>query len=227
MFTKFIITGTSSGVGKGTALELLGKDREVVGVSSSNAIDLKLKAHNNYKHLALDLDKVDAVLDIDIDDLVSTEDSICLILNAAQFSFDNSLGINIYDARKMFNINFFSSVALVNLFRDNLKRVIFINSISGLNSQANQSMYSSSKHALQAYSEILSKESVDFDFDVMSFNPGGINTPLWDEFQSDVNRSEFLSIKTVVSTIVFLSNLPSNTYVKNFTLLPQSDVIAN
>jgi hypothetical protein len=36
-------------------------------------------------------------------------------------------------------------------------------------------------HALQAYSELLAKDSVGKSFDVMSVNPGGIDTALWED----------------------------------------------
>jgi hypothetical protein len=64
-------------------------------------------------------------------------------------------------------------------------------------------------------------------FDVMSFNPGGMKTPLWDKIDNTVDQSQFLEIKTVVATVRFLSNLPINTYIKSFTLLPSSDVLSN
>jgi short-subunit dehydrogenase len=227
MYNKFIITGTSSGLGQGLAYDLLNDDENVVGISSSDIKNKYLVDNQYYDHIALDLNDLVTISNLDISKFVLPSDEICLIINAAHFSFDESLSIEIDDSNRMFNINYHSAVSLIKLLKNNLKRVIFINSISGLNSQLNQSQYSASKHALQAYSEVLAKESVTLDFDVMSLNPGGMKTPLWDKIDQSVSQSNFLEIETVVNTVRFLSNLPINTYIKNFILLPSSDVLGN
>jgi short-subunit dehydrogenase len=227
MFNKFIITGTSSGLGEGIALALLDSDENVVGISSSDIKNKYLVDNQSYDHIALDLNDLNAITSLDISKLVLPSDRVCLIINAAQFSFDDSMSIDIESSNRIFNINYHSAISLIKLYKNNLKRVIFINSISGLNSQLNQSQYSASKHALQAYSEVLAKESIYLDFDVMSINPGGMKTPLWDKIDNNVDQSQFLNIETVVNTVTFLSKLPSNTYVKNFILLPKSDVLSN
>jgi len=227
MYNKFVITGTSSGLGEGLAYDLLNSEGNVIGISSSAIKSKSLVDNECYDHIVLDLNDLNSITSLDISKLVLPSDKICLIINAAQFSFDDSMSIEMESSNRMFNINYHSAVSLIKLFKNNLKRVIFINSISGINSQLNQSQYSASKHALQAYSEVLAKESVALDFDVMSLNPGGMKTPLWGKIDTSVDQSKFLEIETVVSTIKFLSSLPSNTYIKNFIFLPSSDVLNN
>ena len=227
MYNKFVITGTSSGLGEGLAYELLNFGGNVIGISTSDIKNEFLSDNQCYDHIALDLNDLNSITSLDISKLVLPSDEVCLIINAAQFSFDDSMSIEMDTANMMFNINYHSAVSLIKLLKNNLKRVIFINSISGLNSQLNQSQYSASKHALQAYSEVLAKESVALDFDVMSLNPGGMKTPLWGKIDTSVDQSKFLEIETVVATVRFLANLPINTYIKNFTLLPSSDVMNN
>jgi short-subunit dehydrogenase len=227
MFNKFVITGTSSGLGEGIAVDLLNADENVIGISSSVAKSKYLIDNQCYDHVVLDLNDLNAIVSLDISKLIFPSDKICLIINAAQFSFDDSLSIEINSAITLFNVNYHSAVSLIKLFNKNLKRVIFINSISGLNSQIHQSQYSASKHALQAYSEVLAKESVGLGFDVMSLNPGGMKTPLWNKIENSVDVAQFLEIETVVRTVRFLSSLPVNTYIKNFTLLPGPDVMNN
>ena len=227
MFDKFVITGTSSGLGRGLASDLSKSGMNVTGISSSDINIKELINNQSYDHLTLDLNNLDSIAREDISKIVMPSDKVCLIINAAKFAFDDSVFIDTKAANQIFNINYHSAVILIRLFKKNLKRVIFVNSISGLNSQANQSQYSASKHALQAYSEVLAKESISLDFDVMSINPGGIKTPLWSKIHNHIDQSNFLEVETVVSTIKFLITLPANTYVKNLTLLPCSDVMNN
>jgi len=227
MYSKYLITGTSSGLGEGLAIDLINNNESVIGISTSDITNKELINKTNYKHLFVDLSDLTAVASIEISEIISPSDKICLIINAAQFTFDDSLSIDSEKAIKLFNINYHSTVALIKRLKGNLNRVIFINSISGLNSQKNQSQYSASKHALQAYSEVLAKESITLEFDVMSINPGGMDTPLWSKVDINVDRTSFLQIDTVVATVKFMSRLPYKTYIKKFSLLPSADVLNN
>lgn len=227
MSIKYLITGTSSGLGEGIALSLINEGKNVIGISTSTILNNELITSLFYKHLEIDLNDLMTLASLDVSENISPADKVFLIINAAQFSFDDSMSIESEASKKLFNINYHSAVMLIRLFKARLKRVIFINSISGINSQFNQSQYSASKHALQAYSEVLAKESVMLDFDVMSINPGGMKTPLWGKIDNDVDQSSFLRIDTVVDAVRFMCELPDNTYIKSFSLLPSSDVLNN
>tara|TARA_R110001583_G_scaffold111063_2_gene260130 strand:+ start:6355 stop:7035 length:681 start_codon:yes stop_codon:yes gene_type:complete len=225
--TKYLITGTSSGLGEGIALKLVKEQKKVIGISTSDKINNELLESKFYHHLTLDLSDLKKLASLDISSIFSEIDKVCLIINAGKFSFDDSTSIKYDTTEQMFNVNYHSAVMLIKLVKLNLERVIFINSISGINSQFNQSQYSASKHALQAYSEVLAKESVALKFDVMSLNPGGMRTPLWDKVLIEVDQTSFLEVDTVVETVLFLCALPPNTYIKNLILLPSSDVMYN
>lgn len=227
MMTKYLITGTSSGLGEGIALKLIKEKKNVIGISTSNVVNNELLESAFYHHLTLDLSDLKKLASLDMSSIFSDSDKVCLIINAGQFSFDDSISIKLDIAERMFNVNYHSAVVLIKLAKMHLERVIFINSISGINSQFNQSQYSASKHALQAYSEVLAKESVALDFDVMSLNPGGMRTPLWGKLLNDVDQTSFLEVDTVAETVLFLCALPPNTYIKNLILLPSSDVCNN
>jgi short-subunit dehydrogenase len=227
MFNKYLVTGTSSGLGEGLAIDLINNDENVIGLSTSAIENVEIINSPSYKHLTIDLSDLISVANIDFSDIILPSDKVCLIINAAQFTFDDSSSVISDAAIKLFNINYHSAVALIKLLKGNLKRVIFINSISGLNPQLNQSQYSASKHALQAYSEVLAKESIALGFDVMSLNPGGMDTPLWSKVNNNIDRTTFLQIDTVVATVKFMSRLPYKTYINKFSLLPSSDVLNN
>jgi len=222
----FVITGTSSGVGKGLAERLIKGNKRVIGISSSENMVTELTTNSHYTHLSIDL-KTNDSLNIDLEMLLAQTDRVYLILNAAQFSFDSSLDINISLMKEIFNVNFFSAVELVKKLKPWLNRVIFVNSISGLNPQINQSVYSSSKHSLQAYSKILAKESQLLEFDVMSINPGGIKSTLWSKVQKKVDTKDFINVETIVDVIEFMLSMPKKTYIPNFTILPASDIENN
>ena len=153
--------------------------------------------------------------------------SITLVLNAAKFHYEEPGNEKIKLAKEIFNTNYFGAINIIQKCTlKKLKRVLFINSVAGLESQKAQAQYSSSKHALQAYSEILAKKSVGMNFDVMSINPGGINTELWKD-NSILDKkivNGFLNPEVLAKLICNLIDLPNNTYIKSFNILPEHDV---
>jgi len=101
-----------------------------------------------------------------------------------------------------------------------------VNSVAGVTAQFGQAQYSASKHALQAYSESLAKLSVGRGFDVMSINPGGLNTELWqneDVLDPSVTDT-FIKPGDLAELICSFLRLPPKTYIRTAVILPEHDV---
>jgi len=143
------------------------------------------------------------------------------------FDYHAESETDIISAKEMFNINYFSCISLINRFiKRGLTRVFFMNSISGIIPQVGQGQYSASKHALQAYSEVLAKASVNNGFDVMNINPCGINSKLWKKtkiLNNDVTE-KFLDPKCLAKVVSTLLSLPKETYIRSMVILPMNDV---
>ncbi len=83
------------------------------------------------------------------------------------------------------DVNFFGAVALTQkllpLIRRSQGRVINISSLAGLTCGGGGTIYSSSKYALEAFTDGLRKEMRPLGVAVVSINPGFIKTPILDK----------------------------------------------
>ena len=70
-------------------------------------------------------------------------------------------------------------------------KIINIGSISGKRSYPFVAPYSSSKHALEGFSDALRRELLLHDIDVVLIEPGPIKTPIWDKVP-DIEKNPFL-----------------------------------
>lgn len=221
---NYILTGCSSGLGYEIARDLLDANLDVVGLSRSTGKASSLIGYERFEHISCDL-RNDAYLS-EIDHLMDGRE-ICIIINAAQFRYEGAKPLSLNDSREVFDVNYFSAVSLVEKFKcQGLKRVLFVNSVAGKVAQQGQAQYSASKHALQAYSEALSKYSVGKDFDVMTINPGGIDTELWsgEEVLEKAVTDTFIQPTVLSGLICAFLRLPHKTYIKSAIILPEHDV---
>jgi len=225
--TRYIVTGSSSGLGFEIAKRLVLAGKNVLGISRTRGKSDNLLRHDNFSLYQCDLS-----LDSDFEAVGSliecgNDNEIILVLNAGVFDYQTESETNIISAKEMFNINYFSAISLINRFvQRGLTRVFFVNSISGIIPQSGQGQYSASKHALQAYSEVLAKESIHQGFDVMTINPGGINSELWQKtniLDNDVTE-KFLDPEDLANVICTLLSLPKETYIRSMIILPRHDV---
>jgi short-subunit dehydrogenase len=220
----YIITGCSSGLGYSITKQLLKKDLSVIGLSRSVGKCGSFIEFDNFKHFSVDLAEE---LDFTDLDYLLDGDEIRIIINAAHFQFEGDKFLNPERSKSIFNVNYFSAVALVEKFKDRgLKRVLFVNSVAGKVAQQGQAQYSASKHALQAYSETLSKYSVGKGFDVMTINPGGIDTELWsgEEILEKAVTDTFIQPTVLSDLICSLLMLPYKTYIQSAVILPEYDI---
>lgn len=222
---KYVITGTSSGLGFEIA-SILVQQGSVIGISRSLGKAAKLLSAADFTHIECDLkfsDQRSIESTFNQIEELSSSDEIVLILNAAEFymgverlDFDSTEG--------MMRLNFTSQVELLKrMLALKLRRIMVINSVSGLIGQAEQEEYSASKHALMGYVKSLAKSTKECDFDIMCINPGGIETELW-KGVGNVNVSDFIDPKILAHLCVTLINLQQRLYITNLTILPPSDL---
>lgn len=223
---RYIVTGCSSGLGHEITDQLLLNKHEVIGLSRNLGKASSFKNNKNFTHFSYDFS-----LNENFEELESFFDNnkgrVSIVINAGMFDYEGDELAELGRSREVFNVNYFSAVTLVKMFIErDLSRVLFINSISGMSPQPGQGQYSASKHALQAYSETLAKFSVGRDFDVMSINPGGINSELWDNTDLLTKKitDKFIQPKSLAKLVYSFLELPPKTYIKYAAILPEHDV---
>ena len=223
---KYVITGTSSGLGFALAMRLVNYGH-VIGVSRSIGMSKVLLSETNFSYIEHDLSVVSCSESCNelVDKLKRAlgDDVFTIVFNAASFhSGQNRL--NVHELARIFDINLFSAM---NLLRDlqlkGLRRILFVNSVSGIIGQDLQHEYVASKHALMGYARSISKSAKHSNYDVMSINPGGMKTALWKNHR-DIDCSDFLEPQVVADVCIALLTIPQRTFIDNMVILPPCDV---
>lgn len=152
---KVVISGTSSGIGKATALLFLEKGYLVYGIDrNKSAID-----NPNYTHYMKDIrdSNLPEVKDVDV-----------IVANAG-----------VQDENDAISINLMGTINFINKYQDsnNLKSILLIASSSARNG-AEFPLYSTSKGGVVSYMKNLALNMAKRKVTVNSISPGGVITPL-------------------------------------------------
>ncbi|MEP7146993.1 MAG: SDR family NAD(P)-dependent oxidoreductase [bacterium] len=226
----YFITGTSRGIGKALADELLqNKDNFVYGISRSKTID-----KDNYFHYLIDLSGVNKVKNFKFFDL-EKPDSITLINNSASIGEIIHVGkATQEEIINNYNINIVSPALLINSFlkkyqSSKCRRIIMnISSGAAKSPVESWSTYCASKSALAMLSEVVDLEQklnhpADPVF-IFSVAPGIVDTQAQriirstpSENFSKVNRfiefkdnNELSDPKDVAKKLLLILNSPEN-----------------
>ncbi|MFK9093526.1 SDR family oxidoreductase [Bacillus salipaludis] len=185
-----IVTGASSGFGLLCAIELAISGFTVIATMRDVKKAKRLIKAAKEKEVAeflsiqqLDVTSTDSI--IQFDTTLSDYPSIDVLVNNAGFAlggFSEELSIEEY--RRQFETNFFGVIAVTNAVLPFMRakrhgRIINMSSISGRMGFPGLSAYTSSKHALEGYSESLRLELNPFGIDVSLVEPGSYQTNIW------------------------------------------------
>ncbi len=185
----FYITGTSKGLGKSLALNLLSdKENFVYGLSRTKTIN-----HKNYNHISIDLDKLEDVAKFNFV-LPNNAKKIVLINNAGVIGEIKKVGNrNTQDIISTFNINTTAPSILMNKFisefqqQDIEKIILNISSGAGRHTIESWAAYCASKSALDMYSQVIYDEQKHFKKEtavkIYSIAPGIVDTPMQDQIR--------------------------------------------
>jgi len=114
---NFLITGATSGIGKGISLDLLKQGSLVIGVGRDGSkIKNELLSNPNFIFVSLDLNKIEEIENV-ITDCVNSHGKLDGIVNCAGIEETIPLKIYNYDKIKsIFDINVFASVEILRVF---------------------------------------------------------------------------------------------------------------
>lgn len=202
-----LITGVSSGIGESIADELLSADEFIVIGSVRNIDDAKIlkDKYKNFYEVIFDVTNKDAILKgkIEVEKILKENNSYlsCLINNAGIAVGGPVRYLDVDFFRHQFEVNFFGLIEVTKIFLDLLidsnkykmkNKIINIGSISGKRSYPFVAPYTSSKHALEGFSDSLRRELMIHELDVILLEPGPIKTPIWDKVP-DIEKNPFLN----------------------------------
>ena len=147
-----------------------------------------------------------------------------LINNSAVFEYVSFNKTPVQTIDKIIDINLKGTMYVtknaLHLMNKN-SRIIFINSVAGLEELENQSIYCASKYGLTAFAGVLGKELRGESIKVTSIHPGGINTPMWDsnkDFHDDLTK--LIDPQQIADMITFICNSQQNIVYKSIKMFP-------
>lgn len=184
---KVLITGSSSGIGKTIAYELIEAGYQVFRtgrkqINCVNYLNIDLSSLENVKILYDFVKENFGEIDV-------------LINNAGGYLYSPIEKTTKEDIINLFNTNFLSHYYLTSLIAPDMKknnwgRIINIASISGVVGESNASLYSASKSAYYGFSKALALELAQNNITVNSISPGWVETPLTENALSDKEKEE-------------------------------------
>ena len=214
-----IITGGSTGIGKHVGI-LLSQNQYNVILISRNKKNLELvkkeitNSGNTCQIIVADVSKK---TDLDKFFLKIKEiDNIDILINNAGIGIFNKLeniSCEEWDIQMDTNLKgaFLITQGVVPKMIKNRKgKIIFINSVAGLNPYPFSSVYVASKYGLKGLSSSLREELREHNIKVISIHPGAVDTPFWNNINVDFPRNEMLSAKDVSISIVNAILAPNN-----------------
>jgi NAD(P)-dependent dehydrogenase (short-subunit alcohol dehydrogenase family) len=188
-----VVTGTSTGIGWGTAKVLIGHGFRVFGSVRKTADAERLAAEFGpaFVPLVFDVTDEDAVgsAAARVGDALAGEKLFGLVNNAGIAVAGPLLELPLDDFRHQIDTNLTGVVIATKAFAPLLGtdrtrqgasgRIVNISSVGGRNAMPFLSPYSASKFALEGLSEGLRRELLPFGIDVIVVAPGAVATPIW------------------------------------------------
>ena len=193
---KVLITGASKGIGKEIAKVFLSNGYEVYGTSREpDKIEDKIP---DVKYVQLELADEQSIENC----FKIVKDVDILINNAGQSQLGSVESIDMDKFEKLFQINLFGMIKLTKLFLPNMRKrktgvIVNIGSLGGRFALPYFSSYSSSKYAVQGYTQCLRYELAQFGIKVILIEPNDIKTSITPEFFSKP-QTEYSAIENKV-----------------------------
>ena len=215
-----LITGASRGIGETIALELgrrgfdlalVGRDRESLEEIAGKAEGAGSTAGEGIKThcIVADLSKVEAAKGI-VEETAKALGGIDVLVNCAGVPQNGPFtDVTPEEWDKVFAVNarapfFICQAALPYLKASQKPIVINISSVVGFKGYANQSVYSSSKHALAGFTQVFAKEVQPFGIRVHLISPGAVATEMVRKMRPDINPSELIQPEEIAEIVRFL-----------------------
>ena len=213
---KIVITGVSTGIGYSSAKVLCNSGYMVFGSvrNQKDANRLSLELGNNFHPLIFDVTNKEKIISEYEKVKNSLQEGECIsgLINNAGIALGGPVSlIDTEVFRKQFDVNFFGLIDVTKIFLPLLGikkgskskgKIINISSVSGKRAYPFVAPYSSSKFALEAFSDSLRRELIIYGIDVILIEPGPIKTAIWDK-TPDPNKNQFIGTDYESSLKIF------------------------
>lgn len=219
-----LVTGASRGIGKAIVLELarLGYDLAIVG---RNRASLEKVAEEvagvRAVPIEADLAKAESAGAI-VEQTIRAFGGIDVLINCAGIPQKGPfMEVTPEQWNAVFAVNarapfFLCQAALPYLKQSSKPVVINISSVVGFKGYIQQSVYSSSKHALAGFTKVFAKEVQPFGIRVHLISPGGVATEMVTKMRPDIDPSELIQPEEIAEIVRFLLTRKGNGTLDEF-----------
>lgn len=199
---KVLITGSGTGFGHEVAMRLAEKGFDVIAAVEIYAQVQTLKRQAAARKVTLQVEKLD-VADAG-DRRKALEGNVEILVNNAGILEGGSvLDIPAVNMRREFEVNVIGPLLLTQgiakqMVKRGERRIVWVSSREGLNTNPFTGIYSASKHAVEAIAETMSLELQEFGIEVATVNPGPFLTGFndrgfetWRSWEDDASERLF------------------------------------
>lgn len=186
-----IVTGSNSGIGYATALDLGRRGYKVWAAMRGLEKGAELKAEADREGVSLELLQLDvndwASMENAVRTVLDTDGKIDVLVNNAGIGAGGPLEfVGEAELRAVMETNFFGAYRLMQLVVPGMRErsagaIINITSVAGFFGNPIQSAYCASKFALEGASHALAGELAPFKVRVVCIEPGVVKTPIFDK----------------------------------------------
>jgi NAD(P)-dependent dehydrogenase (short-subunit alcohol dehydrogenase family) len=197
-----VITGASTGIGRGAVKVLIGRGWRVFAGVRKSADAASLRQEFGAKVVPLVFDVTDGMgvrsAAAEVRKQLAGRTLKGLVNNAGMGIGGPLMHQPIDEIRRVLEVNVLGPVRVAQAFLPQLGadqslsggpgRVINITSVGGKIAPPFLGDYAMSKHALEAFSESLRRELMIYGIDVIAIGPGAVVTPIWDKAEQTDDR---------------------------------------
>ena len=219
-----LVTGTSSGIGRGLCQALIKRGYKVFGTvrNRKDATELKKEFGENLDALLVDVTDEKQVIKAKekVQNYLNGKPLTALINNAGIATLGPVEFLPTSDFKKQIDTKILGTFLCTKIFlpllgtNNNLignpGRIVNISSIlGGKIGSPFMSGYCASKHAVEAFSESLRRELKPYRIKVIIVAPGSVSTPIWKEVKKQKDQNKYHKTKYGISFKKILNSLES------------------
>ncbi len=226
-----LITGASRGIGAAITRLLLARGCRVTGLSRTPP-EAESGRHDHYRHVAIDLARLDD-LPQQLKALRKQLDDIdILIANAGYGRFGSLEEFSASQIRRLVDVNLTSQMLLVREFLPGMKtrrrgHIVLMGSEAALSGSRKGTVYCATKFALRGFAQALRDETASRGIRVTLVNPGMVQTAFFDDlnFAPGEDADAHLLSEDVATAIVSALEARTGCCIEEINLSPQRKVI--
>ena len=215
-----LLTGASSGLGKGFALALAAAGAKVFLVARREeklreVVQEITQAGGEAAYHVVDLRSVPALYDL-VDVLLSRFKRLDILVNNAGLGFRAPLlETRRSEIAEMLETNLSSAIYMTQaslhaLLKSAPSDIVNISSVGGLEGFAEGTVYCAAKAGLVGFTRALAAELKPANIRVTAICPGSVETDFFDRFRPTLDRPHMLRIEDVVRSLLYVLTSPSN-----------------